>query len=78
MPLLTLGDYEPDEMTGPAIWLRCAIAGTLPEVGLDEGTPLVYLPSVSRAELRAVEECPKALQPLAELQYRGAIFTLFR
>ena len=28
-----------------------------------------------RAELRAVEDCPKPLQPLAELQYRGVIFS---
>ncbi len=75
LPLLTLGAYEPTKLTGPAIWLRCMIAGTLPEPLLPEGTPILYLPDVSRQELRAVEECPKALQPLAELQYRGVFFT---
>ena len=35
-------------------------------------TPIVYLPGVSRQELRAVEECPDSLKPLVELQYRGA------
>lgn len=77
IPLLTLGDYDPQTLTGPAIWLRCAIAGVLPgvpgtEVG--ENVPVIYLPGVGKADLRAVEECPKYLQPLAELQYRGALF----
>lgn len=75
LPLLTFGPYEPEALTGPAIWLRCALAGTLPEVDLPEGTPVVYLPGVSRSDLRAVEDCPKHLQPLAELQYRGVIFS---
>ena len=74
LPLLTLGPYAPDALTGPAIWLRCVIADTLPEVDLPEGRPIVYLPGVSRADLRAVEDCPRPLQPLAELQYRGVLF----
>ena len=57
------------------LWLRCVIAGTLPESKLPEGTPIIYLPGVSRADLRAVEECPRELQPLAELQYWGVLFT---
>jgi hypothetical protein len=73
---LTLGPYDPATKTGPAIWLRCMVARTLPEATWPEGTvPILYLPGVSRAELREVEECPKPLQPLVELQYRGAFFT---
>src|SRR5262249_6154988 len=34
-----------------------------------------YLPGVSRPQLRAVEDCPADLQPLAALQYRGAFFS---
>ena len=30
---------------------------------------------MGRHDLRAVEDCPRALQPLAELQYRGVIWT---
>lgn len=75
LPLLTLGAYEPRTLTGPAIWLRCALAGTLPELKMAEGTPIVYLPGVGRPDLRAVEDCPGYLRPLAELQYRGAVFT---
>ncbi|WP_166395207.1 BREX-1 system phosphatase PglZ type B [Rubrobacter marinus] len=76
LPVLTLGPYAPDALTGPAIWLRCVIAGTLPEVELPAGdAPILYLPGVGRADLRAVEDCPRELQPLAELQYRGVLFT---
>lgn len=75
IPFLTLGGYEPEALTGPAIWLRCVIAGALPEVELPEGTPILYLPGIGRSELRAVEDCPKELQPLAELQYRGVVFS---
>lgn len=75
LPILTLGDYDPASLTGPAIWLRCAIEGTLEDVSLPEGTPVLYLPDVSRSDLRAVEGCPKPLRPLAELQYRGSLFT---
>jgi hypothetical protein len=39
------------------------------------GPPVVYLPGVSRPQMRAVEDCPKPLQPLAELQYRGVLWS---
>lgn len=72
--LCVLGIYEPEQRSGPAIWLKCAIAGLLPEVQFD-GVPVIYLPGVSRAELRAIESCPRDLQPLAELQYRGVFWS---
>lgn len=72
--LLVFGPYDPDQRSGPGIWLKCAIAGLLPEIPL-EGTPIVYLPGVSRADLRAIESCPRELQPLAELQYRGVFWS---
>jgi hypothetical protein len=72
--LCELGTYTPDERRGPAVWLKCALAGLLPEVQL-AGVPVVYLSGVSRAELRAIESCPRDLQPLAELQYRGAFWS---
>ncbi|MBK9374881.1 MAG: BREX-1 system phosphatase PglZ type B [Holophagales bacterium] len=74
--LLVLGSWAPTERTGPATWLRCVLGGTLPEAALpDWAVPVLYLPEVSRADLRAVEECPRPLQPLAELQYRGVFFS---
>ena len=73
--LLTLGVFDTDQCTGPAIWLKCAIAGVLKNVDLGGQTPVVYLPGISRADLRAIETCPRELQPLAELQYRGVFWS---
>lgn len=72
--LLTLGAYDVERRSGPAIWLKCALAGLVPEVLL-KGVPVLYLPGISRAELRAIESCPRDLQPLAELQYRGVFWS---
>jgi len=74
--LLTLGEYDPTARTGPAIWLRCAIAGTLDNIELPhDEVPIIYLPDASRQALRAGDGCPRALQPLVELQYRGVVWT---
>ena len=74
--LLTFGKYQPDQRIGPSIWLRSVVDRSLPEIDLPEGvTPIVYLPGVSRQELRAIQECPDTLKPLVELQYRGACWT---
>ncbi len=74
--LLTLGEYQPEQRTGPAIWLRCAVDHTLEEPKLpEETTPILYFPGISRQALRAVQECPDSLKPLVELQYRGVCWT---
>lgn len=74
--LVVLGDYVPEKMTGPVIWIKCVIARTLPEVILpEESVPIIYLPGVSRSDLRAIESCPEWLQGLAELQYRGTFWS---
>ena len=73
--LLQLGDYRPAEGQGPAIWLKCALAGVVPEAPGGIGPAILYLPGVSRADLRAIESCPRDLQPLAELQYRGVFWS---
>lgn len=74
--LLVLGEYAPENRIGPAIWLRCVIAGKAADVNLpDDRIPVFYLPGVSRQDLRAVEACPDLLKPLAELQYRGVIWS---
>jgi hypothetical protein len=73
---LTLGPFDKENRTGPAIWLRCALAGKVPEISLPPGcVPVLYLPAVSRATIRATEDCPAALKPLAELQYRGVFWS---
>jgi len=74
--LCILGNYDPEKRTGPAIWLRCLIAERIGDFKLPHGkTPILYLPGVSRQDLRAVETCPDHLKPLAELQYRGVIWS---
>jgi hypothetical protein len=73
---LTLGPYDVASRSGPAIWLRCAIAGKIDVLTLPTGTvPIHYLPGVGRATLRATEDCPQELKPLAALQYRGVIWS---
>jgi len=74
--LFTLGTWVASTRTGPAVWIKCAIAGSLPDASAPTGTvPLLYLPGVGLKDLRAIEECPRELQPLAELQYRGRVWT---
>lgn len=70
--LVELGSYNPESRIGPAIWIKCAIAGVLEEIDLPKDkTPIIYLPGIGRKDLRAIEQCPDELRPLAELQYRG-------
>lgn len=74
--LLVFGDYNIDKRTGPAIWLRCLLAGANSDITLPKDRPpIIYLPGVSRQDLRAIESCPDNLKPLAELQYRGVIWS---
>lgn len=73
---LVFGPYDKANRTGPAIWLRCVLAEKIPETNLPSGSvPVIYLPGVSRATIRATEECPQELKPLAELQYRGTFWS---
>jgi len=65
--LMTLGDYKPAIRQGPAIWIRAGLDGTVAE----NAAPTIYLPGVSIRRLRSDADCPRHLQPLVELQYRG-------
>lgn len=73
--LLTYGQYSPEKKSGPAIWIKCMVAKLLPEAnwGADE-TPIIYLPGISKADLRKVETAVFDLQPLLEYQYTGSLF----
>ena len=74
--LLVLGEYEPENRTGPSIWLRCVVDRVLELPGLaGDTTPVVYLPDVSRQALGSADACPSDLKPLVELQYRGTCWT---
>jgi len=71
--LFSLGDYKPQERTGPGAWLRMVADGQAG--GLAAGlVPLIYLPGVAnsslRTDLRTVKDDPQ-WAPMAELQYRG-------
>ncbi len=73
---LVFGAYDKVTRTGPAIWLRCVLGGKMPDITWAPGSvPIIYLPGVSRATLRAPEECPNELKPLFELQYRGVFWS---
>jgi hypothetical protein len=73
--LVVHGAYDEPKRTGPAVWLKCIVARTI-DIGLGKDVvPIVYLPKVSRQELRAAAVCPLLLQPLVELQYRGVVWT---
>lgn len=73
--LFVLGAYDFAKRTGPAIWLRCVVDRVLDDVPIDPGVvPILYLPGVARQALRAGDECPRDLQPLVELQYRGRVW----
>lgn len=74
--LFSLGDYAPDDRSGPGIWLRMVADGQAGQVG-NGATPILYLPGVGngqlRTDLRGLKSDPQ-LAPLAELQYRGSFW----
>jgi hypothetical protein len=73
--LYTLGEFVPGQRCGPAIWLKCVVERALPDANPPAGhIPVLYLPGLSRQVLRAGSECPVLLQPLIELEYRGAMW----
>lgn len=73
--LVQLGDFKPELRQGPAIWLKCAVAGLIQGMNGEARPRVLYLSGVSRSDLRAIESCPRDLQPLAELQYRGVFWS---
>jgi hypothetical protein len=72
--LFVLGGYAPAKRTGPALWLRCIEARVIEGAPASGTAPIFYLPGISREKLRAVEDCPKELGALVELQFRGAMW----
>jgi hypothetical protein len=77
MPELVIhGNYRPEKRTGPAIWLRCLLARKIEDVLLPAGRPaIIYLPGLSRQDVRMLDSSPDDIKPLAELQYRGAFWS---
>ena len=73
--LLTFGPIDTSTRTGPAVWLRAVIAGAIPGLSWSPGTvPVIWLRGVHRETLRAAEDCPTSLVPLAWLAVAGCFF----
>lgn len=72
--LFVLGPYAPAEHRGPALWLRCVEARTVPEAPVADTTPIFYLPNVRLEQLRDLESIHSELAPLAEMQFRGTLW----
>jgi hypothetical protein len=73
--LLTFGEYDPATRTGPAVWLRAAVARALADVTwTEEAAPILYLPGIGRDTLRGAEGCPPPLQPLVWFAVAGTLF----
>jgi len=73
--LYSLGRFDRSTRSGPVIWLKCVVGRAVAEDAPPPGTvPILYLPGVSRQELRASGDCRAELQPLIELQFRGKVW----
>ncbi len=73
--LLTYGDFDAATRTGPAVWLRAALARAVSEIDISEDlTPILYLPGVGRETLKSADDCPSLLQPLVWYTVAGALF----
>jgi hypothetical protein len=76
--LYALGDYAPDDGSGPAIWIRCVVeapdAPGLKGLVADAVHSVVLLPGISWRDLREPLTLSKGAQMLVEMQYRGDVF----
>lgn len=72
--IVAYGEFDPVRRSGPAYWLRCVIASTVALDGAPSGTPVVYLPGVSRDDLRNAGVATPELASLAALQHRSQWF----
>jgi hypothetical protein len=73
--VLELDDYDPENLRGPAYWIRGVLDKAITVAGSSDGSvPIVYLPGYARSDIRAVEEADARLKPLVEFQYRGTTF----
>ena len=68
--LWTLGDYSPDQVTGPAVWLRYQL-----ETQGGEDMPVIYLPGIDRSAFRSADQCPNQARHLFALQFQGQFWT---
>ena len=73
--LLTYGKFDAVTRTGPAVWLRAALAGAVSGIEIPDGvTPILYLPGVGRETLKSADSCPALLQLLVWYTVAGTLF----
>jgi hypothetical protein len=68
--LWSLGDYCPEQATGPSAWLRYQL-----EVYAGQDMPVIYLPGIARTAFRSADQCPSQAQHLFALQFQGQFWT---
>jgi len=68
--LWSLGDYSPDQATGPAAWLRYQL-----ETQSGEDVPVIYLPGIGRSAFRSADQCPTQAKHLFALQFQGQFWS---
>lgn len=74
--LIIFGVYDAGKKQGPAIWVKCMVAKMLPEANWPaDATPIIYMPGISKNDLKNITAAGLDLQPLMEYQYTGTIFT---
>lgn len=78
VPILILGEYDPDAARGPALWLRSVLAtpesAELPAhlAPRDEHSSwVIYLPGISRGSVAEASALDDSLAPLAEVAIRS-------
>ncbi|TCJ72231.1 UNVERIFIED_ORG: PglZ domain-containing protein [Dietzia maris] len=78
VPILILGEYDPDAAQGPALWLRAVLAtpetAELPAhlASRDERNPwVIYLPGISRGSVAEASALDDSLAPLADVATRS-------
>jgi len=66
----SLGDYCPEQATGPAVWLRYKL-----ETQNGGDIPVIYLPGIDRSAFRSADQCPNQARHLFALQFLGQFWT---
>ena len=70
--LICLGAYDAEQRQGPSLWLRCMVDRSLADPGIPAAQiPILYLPGVSRQDLRAGERHPLAAAQWPRLDPAG-------
>ena len=70
--LLTYRDFDAETRTGPAVWLRAALAKAVSGIDIPERVTLIlYLPGVRRETLKSADDCPTIASIAADSASRG-------